>query len=118
MTIRDWWNARVRASEQKAARASLAAREQIDSNARGVQALTDDELIAQAPARTSFSHPRHEMEMQRRLKDSIEALTKETAKARRWSLGESAVIATLTVVLVGADGRARTDGVAIEVCAG
>ena len=52
---------------------------------RGLQGLTDDELIAQAPTRSSLSHPHHEMEMQRRLKDSIEKLTKETARARWWA---------------------------------
>jgi hypothetical protein len=70
------------------------------SRVRGLRALTDDELIAQAPPQSSLSRPAHQMEMQRRLKDSIEGLTKETAKARWWAFWGSAAIAALTVVLV------------------
>jgi hypothetical protein len=80
MTIREWWEAQVRAGEQRSARASTAARQQGVSAVRGLRELTDDELIAQSPARSSLSVPHHEMEMQRRLKDSIQALTKETAR--------------------------------------
>ena len=70
------------------------------SAARRLQELTDDELIARAPAKTSLSHPHHEMEMQRRLKDSIEGLTRETARARWWAFwGSAAAITALTVVL-------------------
>jgi hypothetical protein len=43
----------------------------------GLAALSDDELIAAAEARTSLSHPYHEMEMQRRLKSAVEDLTAE-----------------------------------------
>jgi len=40
------------------------------------------------------------MEMQRRLKDSIEGLTRETARARWWAFwGSAAAITALTVVL-------------------
>jgi hypothetical protein len=39
------------------------------------------------------------MEMQRRLKDSIEGLTRETARARWWAFWGSAAITALTVVL-------------------
>jgi hypothetical protein len=76
------------------------ARERGVSAVRSLQELADDELIAQAPARTSLSHPHHEMEMQRRLKDSIDRLTRETARARWWAFWGSAAIAALTVVLV------------------
>ena len=38
--------------------------------------------------------------MQRRLKDSIEQLTKETARARWWAFWGSVAIAALTIVLV------------------
>jgi len=100
MPLREWWEAKVRAGEQQAARDAEAGRERRVSRIRGLRELTDDELIALSPARSSLSYAHNEMEMQRRLKDSIEALTAETAKARRWSLGESAVIAALTVVLV------------------
>lgn len=100
MTIREWWDAKGRAYERKTARATAAARQQGVSAVRGLRELTDDELIAQSPARTSLSQPHHEMEMQRRLKDSIQALTKETARARWWAFWGSAAIAALTVVLV------------------
>lgn len=55
--------------------------------------LSDDELIAQAPARTSLSRPRHEIEMQRRLKDAIIGLTTETTKARWWAFWGAVAIA-------------------------
>jgi len=68
VTIGDWWDARIRAYEQKTARETAAARQQGVSAVRGLRELTDDELIAQAPARSSISYPHHEMEMQRVLK--------------------------------------------------
>jgi hypothetical protein len=46
--------------------------------------LTDDELIAAAEARTSMSHPYHEMEMQRRLKHAPLAQIAESRKGRIW----------------------------------
>jgi hypothetical protein len=105
-SVRPWWDAKGRAVEQKNAREAAAARQRAVSGVRSLRDLTDDELIAQAPARTSLSQPHHEMEMQRRLKDSIEALTAETKLARRsatrWSLAIAAltaVILALTVVL-------------------
>ena len=100
MRIRDWWEAKGRAVEQKNARLATAARQRGISAARGLRDLPDDELIAQAQARTSLSHPYHEMEMQRRLKDSIEALTTETARARWWAFWGSLAIGALTLVLV------------------
>jgi hypothetical protein len=38
--------------------------------------------------------------MQRRLKDSIDGLTRETARARCWAFWGSVSIAALTVVLI------------------
>jgi hypothetical protein len=67
-SLREWWNNAGRASEQKAARAAGGARQNAIAKINRLRALTDDELIADAPARTSLSHPDHEMEMQRRLK--------------------------------------------------
>ena len=78
----------------------LAAEQRLDKRIRDLAALSDEELMAKAPARTPFAFPWHEMEMQRRLKDSIEELTKETAKARWWAFGGSVVIGLLTLVLV------------------
>lgn len=100
MTIRDWWNAKSRAVDEQNARKAEAHREQVVTGIRLLRGLSDDELIAQAPARTSLSHPHHEMEMERRLKDSIEALTRETAKARWWAFWGSVAISALTVALV------------------
>jgi hypothetical protein len=100
MTIREWWNAKGRAYEEKTARDIAAARQRGVSAVRGLRELTDDELIAGAPAGTSLSHPHHEMEMQRRLKDSIEALTKESRTARWWAFWGSVAIGALTLVLV------------------
>jgi hypothetical protein len=100
VTIRDWWSAKSRAVEENNARRAVAARQWGVAAARGLRDLSDDELIAQAEARTSLSHPYHEMEMQRRLKDSIQALTNETAKARWWAFWGSVAIGALTLVLV------------------
>lgn len=100
VTIREWWNRKTRAAEEKNARVAAAAREQDLSAVDGLRSLSDDELIAQAEFRNSLSRPRHEMEMQRRLKDSIEALTVETTKARWWAFWGSAAIVALTLVLV------------------
>lgn len=100
MTVREWWDARVRAGEQKVARDAEVGHERRVSRIRGLQELTDDELIATSPARSSLSYAHNEMEMQRRLKDSIDALTKETAKARWWAFGGSVAIGVLTLVLV------------------
>jgi uncharacterized Zn finger protein len=98
--VRDWWDAKVRAGEQKAERAAAVARQQGVSNVRGLRGLTDDELIAQAPARTGLSQPHHEMEMQRRLKDAIVELTTEARRSRRSSDRWSLIIVVLTAVIV------------------
>jgi hypothetical protein len=100
VTFRERWNAKVRAGEQRAARETAVALQRGVSAVRGLRELTDDELIAQSPSRSSLSYPHHEMEMQRRLKDSIQALTNETAKARWWALWGSVAIGALTLVLV------------------
>jgi hypothetical protein len=89
---------RRRRESDRAFEAQLRAADQARLQELG--ALSDEELIAQAPARTSLSKPRHEMEMQRRLKVATENLTAETQKARIWAAWSSAVIAILTVVLV------------------
>jgi hypothetical protein len=68
---------------------AAAARRRRVSRVRSFRELSDDELTGQAQSRTSLSGPHHEMEMQRRLKDSIEALTAETAKA---SAGQACVL--------------------------
>jgi hypothetical protein len=99
-SIRDRWNNAVRVGEEKSARAILDARQKAVYAAQGLQSVTDEELIATAPARTSLSHPDHEMEMQRRLKDSIDALTLETRRARWWALWCAVAIGALTVALI------------------
>jgi hypothetical protein len=94
-----WKNAQ-RPNERKAALAADVARQAAAARINGLRALTDDELIASAPARTSFSHPDHERELQRRLKDSIWALEAETVKARIWAAWGAAVLGALTLALV------------------
>jgi hypothetical protein len=100
VTIREWWAAKVRAGEQNSARAAASSRSQAIAGARRLQDLADDELIAAAPPQSSLARPHHTMEMQRRLKDSIEALTAESRKARIWAAWGSAVVGALTLVLV------------------
>jgi hypothetical protein len=52
---------------------------------RQLSRMSDEELIAQTPGNTSFSRPLPQMEMSRRLKDAVEALTAETIKSRESS---------------------------------
>ena len=66
----------------------------------GLQALSDEDLIAAAEARTSLSHPDAEMEMQRRLKVAIQELTREAGRARRSANWIGVFLIMLTVVLV------------------
>ena len=47
-----------------------------------------------------MAFPWHEMEMQRRLKDSIERLTAETSLARWWAFWRTVTIGLLTLVLI------------------
>ena len=58
----------------------------MDRKVRGLAALTDEELIAQASANNTFAYPWHEMEMQLRLKDSIDALAVESRRSRWWGV--------------------------------
>lgn len=76
-------------------------RERLDKRIRGLAKLSDEQLIAEVPANNTWSYPWHEMEMQRRLKDAIQAQTKEAARSRVWAAWGSAVIALLTLALVG-----------------
>jgi len=90
--------ARRTEDKQRALGAQLAAQRR--TVAQNLAALSDEELITTAQARTSLSRPYNEMEMQRRLKDAIQELTKETTRARIWAAWGTAALAALTVVLV------------------
>lgn len=59
--------------------------------------LSDEELIARAPG---FPGPGYQMEMERRLKDAITDLTRETVAARKSSDRTARRLVWLTVVLV------------------
>jgi hypothetical protein len=87
-SIREWWADAQRVGERKAARAGEDARRRAVVHVNRLQALTDDELIVSAPAKTSLSTPDHEMEMRRRLKDAILA---QIAESRRGGSGERGV---------------------------
>lgn len=99
-SLSQWWESRVQRGVQINAQRAEIARQQVVSGVRSLRDLPDDELIAAAPAHTSLSRPHHEMEMQRRLKDAVIALTEESKTARAWAAWGSAVIAVLTVVLI------------------
>jgi len=73
-----------RRRQQNEARERQAA--QSVESARQLGALTDAELMATAPG---FPGPRHEMEMQRRLKDAVEMLTDEIVTSRESSERQS-----------------------------
>jgi hypothetical protein len=99
-SIKMWWARGQRITEQKAAAAADTARQNDAAMVNYLRSLTDDELIAAAEARTSMSHPYHEMEMQRRLKDAILAQISESRKGRIWGAWGAAAIAMLTAVLI------------------
>jgi hypothetical protein len=99
-SLREWWDNAGRVTEQKAARASEVARQRAAAEINRLRALSDDELIADSPARTSLSRADHEMEMQRRLRDAILAQIAESRKGRIWAAWGAAAIAALTVVLI------------------
>lgn len=82
---------------------------------RELARLSDDELIARAPANKSLSPPLPQMEMSRRLKGAVEALTAELIMFRKSADGAARqsdaaagklarltwVIIVLTVAVVG-----------------
>jgi hypothetical protein len=74
---------------------------------RELARLSDDELIAQTPANTSLSRPLPQMEMSRRLKDAVEALTAELVmfressdNAARQSCAAAGKLARLTWMII------------------
>jgi hypothetical protein len=67
---------------------------------KGLAALSDDDLIAGTEIQASFVTPYHQMEMQRRLKDSIDALAAESRRARWWGLWGTVGIGILTAALI------------------
>ncbi len=89
--IRSWLRARHTKNEQF--RRAVRARN-VDS-IRGLSDLSDVELIATDP---SIPGAKHQMEMQRRLKVAMEALTAETVRGRKVSTWLATIIAALTAV--------------------
>jgi hypothetical protein len=87
----EWWSNAQRTRAQKVAAATDAARQHDAAMVNHLRGLTDDELIAAAEARTSLSHPYHEIEMQRRLKDATLAQVAESRKGRIWGAWGTAV---------------------------
>jgi hypothetical protein len=67
---------------------------------RGLARLSDDELIARAPANRSLSRPLPQMEMSRRLKDAVAALTAELVMFRKSSDAAAGKLARLTWVII------------------
>jgi hypothetical protein len=100
-SIRDKWNNAVRLGEEKSARAARASQQKAVTTVHGLQGMTDEELIAAAPPRNSLSsRSDHEMEMQRRLKDSINALTEEARRTRWWGFWGTVALGVLTTALI------------------
>jgi hypothetical protein len=93
VTIRSWLQERHQKNEQFQRDAQAAAVRSV----HGLAGLSDEELIASDP---SIPSHRHEMEMQRRLKTSIQELTRETSRARWWAFWGAVVIAVLTMVII------------------
>ncbi|HEY2261229.1 MAG TPA: hypothetical protein VGI96_01240 [Streptosporangiaceae bacterium] len=74
---------------------------------RELARLGDDDLIAQTPANTSLSRPLPQMEMSRRFKNAVEALTAELVmfressdSAARQSAAAAGKLARLTWVII------------------
>ena len=86
--------------ERKLEAERRAANERVKSRIGHLASLSDEDLIAEAPARTPVAFPWHEMEMQRRLKVAITALTAESRQARWWAFWGTIAIGLLTVVLI------------------
>ena len=91
--IRSWLRARHAQNEQF----RQAVRTMNVDGVRGLSDLSDVELIATDP---SIPGAKHQMEMQRRLKVAIEALTAETILGRKVATWVAVIIAALTAVLV------------------
>jgi hypothetical protein len=91
--IRSWLGARHAKNEQF----RQAVQAMNVDGVRGLSDLSDVELIA-----TDHSIPsaRNQMEMQRRLKVAVEALTAETILGRKVATWLAVIIAALTAVLV------------------
>jgi hypothetical protein len=98
--FRDRWDNAVRTGEQKQERAMAAALHKGTERVTALQGLPDAELIASAPVRTGLDRPDHEMEMQRRLKESVVALTAESRKARVWAAWGTGAMVALTIALI------------------
>lgn len=90
----------ARRTEEKQQAAEVHAAAQRRTVAQKLAALSDEELITTAEARTSLSQPLHEMEMQRRLKVAMQEQTAESARARRAANRIGAALILLTVALV------------------
>jgi hypothetical protein len=91
--IRSWLRAQ-RSKNEEFQRAVQAMN--VDS-IRGLSDLSDVELIARDP---TIPGAKHQMEMQRRLKVAIEALTAETIRGRKVATWLAVIGVALTVVLV------------------
>ena len=91
--IRSWRRAQ-RSKNEEFRRAVQAAN--VDG-VRGLSELSDVELIVRDP---TIPGARHQMEMQRRLKVAIEALTAETVLGRKAANRAAVMIIILTAVLV------------------
>lgn len=65
--------------QQKQIQAEQARRAQYRETAQRLAEMSDEDLIASAPG---FPGPHHEMEMQRRLRNSVERLTAELVTSR------------------------------------
>ena len=71
-----------------------------DDEVSSLSLLSDKDLIVKSAARTSMSHPDHEMEMQRRLKDAVELLTGEIITSRKSADKLAGRVVFLNVLLV------------------
>ena len=91
--IRSW----LRAWHDKNEQFRQAVRAMNVDGVHGLSSLSDVELIATDP---SIPGAKHQMEMQRRLKVAIEALTAETVVGRKVATWVAVIIAALTAVLV------------------
>ena len=97
-SIREWWSNAQRAGAQKAAAEADRAHKRVIAGISSLRDLPDDELIAKAGPRNTFTSPHEEMEMQRRLKDAILAQIAESRRGRIWGAWGTAVMVLLAIV--------------------
>ena len=100
VNLKDRFEARIQRGQANLDRQDAEFQQQRLARISSLQTLSDEELIAQAENLHGCNQPHHQMEMQRRLKNSVIGLTTQAERARWWAFWGTMVLVVLTVVLV------------------